>query len=150
MEEAARERKERLKALREAASLVGTGEGAATGDGAADAPQIGGDEIQPAEPLDVRFRSYIPRDDQLMSKKLPPAPLPKFEEPVAAQPILDALEDPVTAIAPRKPNWDLRRDVAKRLAKLERRTQRAMIHLMREEEERRQKEEMEGQTVEAL
>ncbi|CAI7738205.1 unnamed protein product, partial [Closterium sp. NIES-54] len=77
----------------------------------------------------------------LMERKLPPAQLPKFQEPTAAQPLfLDPNEDPVTAIAPRKPNWDLRRDVAKRLAKLERRTQRAMIELMREEEERRQQQ----------
>ncbi|CAI5458074.1 unnamed protein product [Closterium sp. Yama58-4] len=91
---------------------------------------------------EVRFRSYLPRDDQLMERKLPPAQLPKFQEPTPAQPLLlDPNEDPVTAIAPRKPNWDLRRDVAKRLAKLERRTQRAMIELMREEEERRQQQE---------
>ena len=40
--------------------------------------------------------------------------------------------EPMAAIAPKKPNWDLRRDVAKKMEKLERRTQRAMIELMRE------------------
>ena len=34
-------------------------------------------------------------------------------------------------IAPKKPNWDLRRDVQKKLDKLERRTQKAMFTLMR-------------------
>ncbi|CAI5999125.1 unnamed protein product [Closterium sp. NIES-64] len=108
------------------------------------------------EPVaEVRFRSYLPRDDQLMERKLPPAQLPKFQEPTAAQPLfLDPNElsgalvvtrsfslltvlhspsilllppshvDPVTAIAPRKVLWDLRRDVAKRLAKMERCTYR--------------------------
>ena len=33
-------------------------------------------------------------------------------------------------VAPKKPNWDLRRDVEKKLAKLERRTQRALIQIM--------------------
>jgi coiled-coil domain-containing protein 12 len=40
-------------------------------------------------------------------------------------------------VQPKKANWDLRRDVAKKLEKLDKRTQRAMIELMRQEEERR-------------
>ena len=40
-------------------------------------------------------------------------------------------------MAPKKPNWDLRRDVNKKLEKLERRTQRAMIELMRQAEQER-------------
>lgn len=35
-------------------------------------------------------------------------------------------------LAPRKPDWDLKRDVAKKLAKLEKRTQRAIAVLIRE------------------
>ena len=35
------------------------------------------------------------------------------------------------SIAPKKANWDLRRDISKKLEKLERRTQRALIDLMR-------------------
>ena len=35
-------------------------------------------------------------------------------------------------MAPRKPDWDLKRDVAKKLAKLEKRTQRAIAILIRE------------------
>ena len=34
-------------------------------------------------------------------------------------------------LAPRKPDWDLKRDVAKKLEKLERRTQRAIAALIR-------------------
>ena len=34
--------------------------------------------------------------------------------------------------APRKPDWDLKRDIAPRLEKLERRTQRAIAELIRE------------------
>lgn len=40
------------------------------------------------------------------------------------------LQDPIVSIAPKKPNWDLRRDVAKKLEKLERRTHRAIVELM--------------------
>ena len=41
-------------------------------------------------------------------------------------------------LAPKKANWDLKRDVEAKLQRLERRTQNAMIELMREEEEARQ------------
>lgn len=35
-------------------------------------------------------------------------------------------------MAPRKPDWDLKRDVSKKLEKLERRTQKAIAELIRE------------------
>ncbi|GAB5034358.1 coiled-coil domain-containing protein 12 [Nannochloropsis oceanica] len=35
-------------------------------------------------------------------------------------------------VAPRKPNWDLKRDVAKKVAKLNRLTQKAIVELLRE------------------
>ena len=35
-------------------------------------------------------------------------------------------------LAPRKPDWDLKRDIAPKLEKLERRTQRAIAELIRE------------------
>lgn len=34
-------------------------------------------------------------------------------------------------LAPRKPDWDLKRDVAKKLEKLEKQTQRAIAELIR-------------------
>lgn len=46
----------------------------------------------------------------------------------------------VAGVMPKKANWDLRRDVEKKMERLEKRTQRAMIELMREEEERRMNE----------
>ncbi|GKE69570.1 coiled-coil domain-containing protein 12 [Tanacetum coccineum] len=39
-------------------------------------------------------------------------------------------EDPFLNIAPKKPNWDLRRDVQKKLDKLVKRTQKALYQLM--------------------
>ena len=44
------------------------------------------------------------------------------------------LQDPLAGVAPRQANWDLRRDVAKKLEKLDRRTQRAMLTLMQQQE----------------
>lgn len=52
---------------------------------------------------------------------------------------IDALKTPIVIneidlqnLAPRKPDWDLKRDVAKRLEVLERRTQRAIAEIIRE------------------
>lgn len=36
----------------------------------------------------------------------------------------------LTSLAPRKPDWDLKRDVAPKLSKLERRTQKAIAELI--------------------
>ena len=36
-------------------------------------------------------------------------------------------------IAPKKPNWDLKRDITKKLEKLERRTQQAIVEMIREQ-----------------
>lgn len=36
----------------------------------------------------------------------------------------------MTSLAPRKPDWDLKRDVAPKLTKLERRTQKAIAELI--------------------
>lgn len=40
-------------------------------------------------------------------------------------------------VAPKKPNWDLKRDIESKLEKLERRTQRALIEIMQDEERQR-------------
>ena len=47
----------------------------------------------------------------------------------------------VTAIAPKKVNWDLKRDIAKKLNKLEKRTQKAIVELLKERMEREAEEE---------
>ncbi|KAF7275179.1 hypothetical protein GWI33_012108 [Rhynchophorus ferrugineus] len=83
------------------------------------------------------FRSYKPSDENLHESALP---TPKPED-VSAQVkdqlesgkskiILDQLD--VTALAPRKPDWDLKRDISKRMDKLERLTQRTIAELIRE------------------
>ena len=49
----------------------------------------------------------------------------------------EAVYDPIKGIdlntlAPKKPDWDLKRDVSKKMDKLERRTQKAIVHLIRD------------------
>lgn len=90
----------------------------------------------------MKFRNYVPHDKQLQEGKVAPPVLPKFEDPVAAAPpASEEKEDPFVNIAPKKPNWDLRRDVQKKLDKLERRTQKAIFKLMEQQEQEKQLDE---------
>lgn len=43
----------------------------------------------------------------------------------------------IANVAPKKPNWDIRREIAGKLAKLEKKTQRAIADLAVEEERKR-------------
>lgn len=52
--------------------------------------------------------------------------------------VIDELD--ISNLAPRKPDWDLKRDVAKKLEKLERRTQKAIAELIRERLKQRQED----------
>ncbi|KAI4326447.1 hypothetical protein MLD38_031762 [Melastoma candidum] len=132
VEEAVASRRERLRALRAARQL------SSTPDDAEAAPEKddGGDDR--AENPSLKFRNYVPHDEQLQEGKVAPPVLPKFEDPVAAEPLPLEKKDPFINIAPKKPNWDLRRDIQKKLDKLERRTLKAMHKLSEEQAKQRQ------------
>ncbi|KAL1211682.1 Secreted RxLR effector protein [Cardamine amara subsp. amara] len=108
-------RKEALRALRAAQELSESKE-----DGEDDAAV---EEDGPS----MKFRNYVPQAKELQDGKVAPPELPKFEDPIVAlTPAVEKKEDPFVNIAPKKPNWDLRRDVQKKLDKLEKRTQKAI------------------------
>ncbi|XP_062121657.1 coiled-coil domain-containing protein 12 [Drosophila sulfurigaster albostrigata] len=114
-------RKERLQKLREQAL--------AKNSGAADTA----DNKLP-KPV---FRSYKPQNENTTGEILPQEPTGNIETAVQSQ--LNLLEQPmvideidITNLAPRKPDWDLKRDVSKKLERLERRTQKAIAELIRE------------------
>ncbi|XP_010546632.1 PREDICTED: coiled-coil domain-containing protein 12 [Tarenaya hassleriana] len=122
IEQKAASRREALRALRAAQELAENKE---------NEEDDAGEESNPT----MKFRNYVPQDKHLQEGKLAPPELPKFEDPVASTlPVAEKKEDPLVNIAPKKPNWDLRRDVQKKLDKLERRTQKAMFKLMEEAE----------------
>ncbi|KAJ8727582.1 hypothetical protein PYW07_001701 [Mythimna separata] len=82
-----------------------------------------------------KFRSYKPQDESLQEAKLQDAEPAAVEAEV--KDLLEAgkekivLQDlDISSLAPRKPDWDLKRDVAKKLEKLERRTQKAIAELI--------------------
>ena len=49
----------------------------------------------------------------------------------------DDPQEVLLSVQPKKANWDLRRDVERKLEKLEKRTQRALAELMRQEDAKR-------------
>ncbi|EFN65366.1 Coiled-coil domain-containing protein 12 [Camponotus floridanus] len=83
-----------------------------------------------------KFRSYKPQDENLKNNMLEDAKPGDVESVVREQ--LDAASSKVVIeeldisnLAPRKPDWDLKRDIAKKLEILERRTQKAIAEEVR-------------------
>ncbi|KAK0089565.1 hypothetical protein PV325_006694 [Microctonus aethiopoides] len=93
-------------------------------------------ENEPQEKLPKpKFRSYKPQDETLKENVLE-EPKPGDVE-AEVEDLLNAAKQKVVieeldiaSLAPRKPDWDLKRDVAKKSEKLERRTQKAIAELI--------------------
>jgi coiled-coil domain-containing protein 12 len=109
MEEAARARAEKLKALREKSQSAS------------------GSKEEGGKPT-LKFRNYQPKTADLKEAVLPPAVAPDAFESVPTE-----KEEVRLDVAPKKPNWDLKRDITKKLEKLERRTQQAIVEMIREQ-----------------
>ncbi|KAK6644440.1 hypothetical protein RUM43_000707 [Polyplax serrata] len=84
-----------------------------------------------------KFRSYRPQDEKLKEQIIEDAKPGNVEievkeqlEAASSKVVIDELD--ISNLAPRKPDWDLKRDLAKKLEKLERRTHRAIAELIRE------------------
>uniref|UniRef100_A0A182R0J8 Cwf18 pre-mRNA splicing factor n=1 Tax=Anopheles farauti TaxID=69004 RepID=A0A182R0J8_9DIPT len=80
------------------------------------------------------FRNYKPEDEEITTVESLGGDV---EKEVSMQ--LEMMKTPIVIeeidianLAPRKPDWDLKRDVSKKLEKLERRTQKAIAELIRE------------------
>eukprot|EP00877_Chromochloris_zofingiensis_P001200 jgi/Chrzof1/11080/Cz05g22210.t1 len=122
-------RRERLKALKQAADLANSADQPST------APSQAAEE--PAKPV-LKFRNYVVRDEHIQHEQVAPAQPPKLEDAVIESKPEEANQEELLAnVAPKKANWDLKRDVAAKLEKLERRTQRALVGIMQEEEAQR-------------
>jgi len=125
LEENAAKRKERLANLKR--KLEGQQEGKVVNGGE-------GEDLSLPAPV---FRSYKPTADELAEKALDPAEPSAIEEQI--EDVLSTAKETTIIeeldfmnLAPRKPDWDLKRDIAKKLEKLERRTARAIGEIIRE------------------
>jgi len=102
------------------------------GDVEMDVEEVAEDEEQNKALQGLKFRNYLPRDAKLREHMLKntndPAQirtdiLKKFDT------LSSETLNPLT-LAPKKPNWDLKRDVAQKLEKLDKRTQRALVEIL--------------------
>lgn len=113
LEEEALKRKERLKLLRNKAKGKKNEE-----------KESADDKEELPKPV---FRSYQPQDTVLKENILPKTKPESVEEEVQdhiaagnPEPLINEVD--LSSLAPRKPDWDLKRDAAKKLEKLQRRT----------------------------
>lgn len=130
MTETAEERRARLRAMR--------------ADAGRPTPE-GDDDENDADVKEVKFRNYLPRDGDLTRVPATTAPTmvpaksddeeDEDDRPMALKPNVGDV-DPAMLV-PKKANWDLKRDVERRVGKLEKRTARAMVDIAREEEAKR-------------
>ncbi|KAG9337761.1 hypothetical protein JZ751_028259 [Albula glossodonta] len=132
LQEQALKRKERLKALR-GRQL----QGREPQDGEPDSKRALEDLEGEEKHRELKLRNYTPEDEELKERQVPKAKPASVEEKVKDQleaanpePVIEEVD--LANLAPRKPDWDLKRDVAKKLEKLEKRTQRAIAELIRE------------------
>eukprot|EP00742_Colponemidia_sp_Colp-10_P007126 GILJ01007654.1.p1 GENE.GILJ01007654.1~~GILJ01007654.1.p1 ORF type:complete len:136 (-),score=27.19 GILJ01007654.1:119-526(-) len=91
----------------------------------------------PAKPL--KFRNYKPKTAELKELRVEKPDLSVIENEVeeAAKQVLQKSQEQnegALQLAPKKLNWDLKRDVEKKLEKLEAKTKKAIIELIRGEE----------------
>ena len=140
MGESAAERRARLKKLREVAKN-------ADDDVVDNANDDDGDDGKNEEEMrTIKLRNYVPKDIASLEGRaeiLPNAIAPEFkfsgkEEEEEEEAARTTTTTTTTTSLPKKQNWDLKRDVAKKMEKLERQTNRAIAELAREEEERRE------------
>ncbi|KAJ8004839.1 hypothetical protein DPEC_G00140470 [Dallia pectoralis] len=135
LQEQALKRKERLKALRGRQLQGRDGD---RDDGEPDRKKDRAEEeAEDERHRELKLRNYTPEDEELRVRQVPKAKPASVEEKVKDQleaanlePVIEEVD--LANLAPRKPDWDLKRDVAKKLEKLERRTQKAIAELIRD------------------
>ncbi|CAJ1348016.1 unnamed protein product [Effrenium voratum] len=92
-------------------------------------------KVEVKDDRQIQFRNYVPRTPELRDfclTRITSADIEaeidkEIQEAIAAAEDTDA----VLAIAPRKPNWDLKRDVERKMQTLAARTDRAVVQLIR-------------------
>ncbi|XP_053289210.1 coiled-coil domain-containing protein 12 [Pleuronectes platessa] len=137
LQEQALKRKERLKALRNKQSH---GQEPEDGEPVEKKPLFltsSSEEAVEEKHRELKLRNYTPEDEELKERQVPKAKPASVEDKVKDQleaanpePIIEEVD--LANLAPRKPDWDLKRDVAKKLGRLSRRTQRTIAELIRD------------------
>jgi len=91
------------------------------------------DDDDSKEEIGLKFRNYRPKDKKLQEYVLARPPLPNITKEITSK--LDQLitideTQQLGNLAPKKPTWDLKRDVEKKLEKLDKKTQQSILKLI--------------------
>jgi len=81
----------------------------------------------------LKFRNYRPKDADLRKRQLPRLIIPEVLEEIEEK--LDKLlldEQNIGDLAPKKPTWDLKRDLSRKMKKLDKKTQEAIFKLIQQ------------------
>jgi len=80
----------------------------------------------------IRFRNHQPRSESLQELTIENAVAPKVDDEVGTAEVIhnDATQEPLLNLAPKRPNWDLKRDLEPQLKKLRHMTDRAIVGLI--------------------
>ncbi|XP_059830096.1 coiled-coil domain-containing protein 12 isoform X1 [Hypanus sabinus] len=131
LQEEALKRRERLRALRERQLQNRDKDEKEPAN-----KQFKEDNDEEVKHRELKLRNYVPEDKELKERLVPNVKPASVEDKVKDQleagkpePVIEEVD--LVNLAPRKPDWDLKRDVAKKLEKLEKRTQRAIAELIR-------------------
>ena len=99
----------------------------------------------------LKFRNYQPRSEELQGLAIVKAVVPVAEPTTTEALHSDATQEPLLNLAPKRPNWDLKRDLEPQMKKLRSATDRAIVQLIAqrvaEEQEREQEGGAEGEKV---
>jgi len=120
LQDAAKARREKLMAMR--------------------AKRKGGTDDKKEEEPALKLRNYRPLDEEIHRAEIEPAEVKAIDEHVAAleeeakqdAPGADTNELDLIALAPKRPDWDLKRAIEPRLERLKKKTERAIAELIRE------------------
>eukprot|EP00325_Prymnesiales_sp_UTEX-LB-985_P028451 CAMPEP_0174737036 /NCGR_PEP_ID=MMETSP1094-20130205/67694_1 /TAXON_ID=156173 /ORGANISM="Chrysochromulina brevifilum, Strain UTEX LB 985" /LENGTH=204 /DNA_ID=CAMNT_0015940213 /DNA_START=19 /DNA_END=634 /DNA_ORIENTATION=- len=81
----------------------------------------------------LRFRNYQPRSEELQGLAVDKPVVPSVEETLdSAEVHNDATQEPLLNLAPKRPNWDLKRDLEPQMKRLRAQTDRAILRLIAE------------------
>jgi len=101
----------------------------------------------------LKFRNYEPKSDSLQGIAIEKPTVPSIEEQVGVAEVVhnDASQEPLLNLAPKRPNWDLKREMEPKMKKLRAITDRAIVRLIAarvaEEQQREGGDEGSGERV---
>jgi coiled-coil domain-containing protein 12 len=80
----------------------------------------------------LRFRNYEPRSESLQGLKVEKPVVPSVDEQVDTAEVVhnDATQEPLLNLAPKRANWDLKRDLEPHTKRLRAMTDRAIVRLI--------------------